>query len=214
MLEKHEDYFSSTRFDLVEFVDKGDNKILELGCGEGNTCVALKSRGKAIEVVGVEKDPKIAQIARMKVDKVICADIEAVELPFSEGYFDYVIIGDVLEHLYNPWILVNRLGRYLKRGGYVIASIPNIRNWRIIKDLVLKGEWKYCSEGLLDETHLRFFTKKGVLGLFQSECFFVTRIIPRFKLLPTGKAKIVNSLAFGLLEEFLAVQYVVKVRKL
>ena len=214
MLEKHKTYFSFTRFDLIEFVDKGDNRILEIGCGEGNTCIALKEQNKAIEIVGVEKVSKVAQIAEAKVDKVICADIEAADLPFSEEYFDYVIMGDVLEHLYNPWILVNKLGRYLKKGGYIIASIPNIRNWRIIEDLVLKGEWKYCSEGLLDETHLRFFTKKGVLGLFQSECFVVNRIIPRFKLLPTSKAKIVNSLSFGLLEEFLTVQYVVKVRKL
>lgn len=213
MLKKHEDYFSRTKWDINELVRDGDNIILEIGCGEGNSGKNLKEQGKAVEVVGVEKVPEIAEIAKTKIDKVICADVEFLKLPFSKEYFDYVIIGDVLEHLYDPWMVVSELRQYLKRGGYIIASIPNIRNWRIIRDLVLKGEWEYCSEGLLDDTHLRFFTKKSMMRLFESKDFEVNRIIPRFKFRPTSKSNILNNFTLGLLEGFLARQYLIEAKK-
>jgi len=214
MLEKHQNYFSNTRWDLIELVPKGNNKILEIGCGEGNTGKALKEQGKAAEVVGVEKVPEIAQIARTRIDNVICGDVETVQLSFCEEYFDYVIMGDVLEHLHNPWFLVKKLKCCLKNGGHIIASIPNVRNWRIIKDLVLKGEWEYCTVGILDDTHLRFFTKKSMIRLFQSEHFAINCIIPGFKFWPTSKCNIANNFTFGLLRDFLTLQYIVKARKL
>ena len=217
MLRKRKDYFSSIRWDLISFVSEGNNRILEIGCGEGNTGKALKEQGKAVEVVGVEKVPEIAEIAKTKIDKVLCADVETIELLTSTGDFDYIIMGDVLEHLYDPWICVNKLGRYLKKGGYLIASIPNIRNWRIIRDLVLKGEWNYSSQGLLDDTHLRFFTKKSILKLFSSEDFFIYRLIPEFESRSTYKCGIkkqFNNITLGLFEGFLTFQYIVIVKKL
>lgn len=214
MLRKHEGYFSRIKWDIIEFVRDGDNKILEIGCGEGNSGKALKEQGKAVEVVGVEKVPEIAEIAKTKIDKVICSDVEVVKLPFSKEYFDYVIMGDVLEHLYDPWKVVSELRQYLKRGGYVIASIPNIRNWRIVRDVILKGEWKYSHEGILDDTHLRFFTKKSMISLFESRDFVVSRIIPRFKFLPRSKHKTINKFTFGLFEDFLTRQYIVEARRL
>jgi len=217
MLTKYKGYFSSIRWDIIEFVRDGDNKILEIGCGEGNTGKVLKEQGKAVEVIGIEKISEAARIAETKIDKVLCADVETIELPFDEGYFDYVIIGDVLEHLYDPWSLVNKLGHYIKKGGYIIASIPNIRNWRVIKSLALKGEWNYSSEGLLDDTHLRFFTKKSILKLFSSKDFFVHRLIPKFEFRPTYKSDIIkpfNNITLGLFEDFLAFQYIFIARKL
>lgn len=213
MQEKHENYFSSTRLDLIGFVPKGNYKILDIGCGEGNTGKALKEQGKATEVVGIEKESVIADIAKTKLDKVICADVEAIELPFSEGYFDYVIMGDVIEHLYDPWTFVKKVGPYMKKGGYIIASIPNTRNWRIIRDLVLKGDWKYCPDGLLDDTHLRFFTKRSLRRLFESDNFALDLIIPKFKVLPQKKVNWANNLTLGLFEDFLTFQYIVKVKK-
>jgi 2-polyprenyl-3-methyl-5-hydroxy-6-metoxy-1,4-benzoquinol methylase len=217
LLNKDQNYYHGIRWDIINFVSKGNNRILDIGCGDGNTGKALKDQGKAAEVVGIEKVSEIAQIAETKIDKVICANVETVELPFNEGYFDYIIMGDVLEHLYDPWTLVNNMGPYLKRGGYILASVPNIRNWSIIKGLVLKGEWNYSSEGLLDDTHLRFFTKKSILKLFSSKDFLVHRIIPRFGFQSTYKnniAKILTNFTLGLLEGFLALQYIVIARKL
>jgi len=217
VLNKDQNYYHGIRWDLINFVSKGNNRILDIGCGDGNTGKALKDQGKAVEVVGIEKVSEIAQIAETKIDKVICANVETIELPFNEGYFEYILMGDVLEHLYDPWTLVNNMGRYLKKGGVLIASIPNIRNWCIIKSLVLKGEWNYSSDGLLDDTHLRFFTKKSILKLFSSEDFLVHRLIPEFEFRPTykfGIKKQFNIITLGLFEDFLTFQYIVIARKL
>jgi 2-polyprenyl-3-methyl-5-hydroxy-6-metoxy-1,4-benzoquinol methylase len=215
MLKKQKGYFSNIRCELIECVRDGDNKILEIGCGQGDTGKALKEQGKAAVVVGIEKVPEIAEAAKAKIDQVLTGDVEVIELSFSEGYFDYVIMGDVLEHLYDPWALVNKVGRYVKKGGYVIASIPNIRYWQIVKELVLKGEWRYCSEGVLDETHLRFFTKKSMIRLFESGPFTVSRIIPasKFRPQPLSKQVIVNKLTFGLFEDFFIMQYIVEAQR-
>lgn len=211
---KKEDYFNSTRWDLIRLIRNDNNKVLEIGCGTGNTAKALKEKNKAVEVIGVEIVPEIAKIAETKLDKVICGDIESLDLPYRE-YFDYVIAGDVLEHLYNPWAIINKIKIYIKKGGYVIASIPNVRNWRILKDLILKGEWKYVSAGILDNTHLRFFTKKSIIELFKNNGFSEIRIIPRFKVKSKkNKSNLINTLTFGLFEEFFAIQYIVKARKI
>jgi len=214
VLNKDQNYYHGIRWDLINFVSKGNNRILDIGCGDGNTGKSLKDQGKAVEVVGIEKVSEIAQIAETKIDKVICANVETIELPFSEGYFEYIIMGDMIEHLYDPWLLIRKLRPYLKKEGYILASIPNIRNWRIIKDLVLKGEWNYSSKGLLDDTHLRFFTKKSILKLFSSKDFLVHRIIPRFKLEARSKANLVNKLTLALFEDFVTVQYIIKAKKL
>ena len=211
---KKEDYFNSTRWDLIRLIRNGNNKVLEIGCGTGNTGRALKENGKATEVIGVEIIPEIAKTAGTKLDKVICGDIEVLDLPYRE-YFDYVIAGDVLEHLYNPWAIINKIKIYIKKGGYVIASIPNVRNWRILKDLILKGEWKYVSAGILDNTHLRFFTKKSIIELFKNNGFSEIRIIPAFKVKSKkNKFNLINIFTFGLFEEFFTTQYIVKARKI
>jgi len=209
---KEEDYFNSTRWDLIRLIRNGNNKILEIGCGTGNTGRALKESGKAAEVIGVEIVPEIAKIAETKLDKVICGDIEVLDLHFDRGYFDYVIMGDVLEHLYDPWGVVSKIRCYIKEAGYVIASIPNVRNWWIIKNLVLRGKWEYADAGLLDDTHLRFFTKKSIIRLFQSSGFRIVSIVPAFRLYPTSKSNIMNTLTLGLLESFLARQYIIKAK--
>jgi SAM-dependent methyltransferase len=216
MLEKDSRYFSNIRCELIECVPNGDNKILEIGCGQGDTGKALKERGKAAEVVGIEKVPEMAEAAKAKIDKVLTGDVEIIELPFSEGYFDYAIMGDVLEHLYNPWALVSKIGLYVKKGGYIIASIPNIRYWQIVKELVLNGEWKYRDEGLLDDTHLRFFTKRSMVRLFEAGPFAVSRIIPANKLIPepVSKQSLINKLTFGVFEDFFTMQYIVEARRL
>lgn len=216
MLNKDQNYYHGIRWDLINFVSKGNNRILEIGCGDGNTGKALKDQGKAVEVIGIEKVSEIAQIAETKIDKVIYANVETIELPFSEGYFEYIIMGDVIEHLYDPWLLIRKLRPYLKKGGYILASIPNIRNWRVIKGLVFNGEWNYSHDGLLDDTHLRFFTKKTIVKLFSSEDFRVHRLIPKFEFRPTyrsGIIKTVNYVTLGLLKGFLTFQYIIIAEK-
>ncbi|MDD5064774.1 MAG: class I SAM-dependent methyltransferase [Phycisphaerae bacterium] len=213
MLEKINNYFSNIRWDIINLIPAGKNKILEIGCGTGNTGKVLKEQGKALEVIGIEKIPQAAESAKKNLNSVITADIETVEMPFDKGYFDYIIAADILEHLYNPWLTISNLKKYIKKDGFIITSIPNIRHWRIVRELILKGNWTYNNAGLLDDTHIRFFTKKTMMKMIQSAGFTINLIIPKFKLEPANRYNILNNLTLHLLEEFWAQQYIIMARK-
>ncbi len=193
----------------MEFVGGLGNRVLEVGCGTGNTGEALKRLGKAAEVVGIEREPEAAQLAAGKLDRVLRMSVEENALPLPLQYFDCILAGDVLEHLQDPWAVVNRLHACLKPGGRFIASVPNIRNWRILRNLVLAGRWEYMPSGILDRTHLRFFTKRSLVALFDRAHFTVDQIIPRFTFWPGSRSKVFNRLTFGLFEEFLTFQYII-----
>jgi 2-polyprenyl-3-methyl-5-hydroxy-6-metoxy-1,4-benzoquinol methylase len=213
MFDKKIEYFENIRSDIISLVDKGENKILEIGCGTGNTGLELKQQGKAVEIVGVDIVPEVLEIAKSKIDKTICADIETLKLPFSNEYFDYILLGDVLEHLKNPWQVLLCLTQFIKKRGFIIASIPNIRYWKVIMNLVFKGEWKYSSDGVLDNTHLRFFAKKSMLELISSANLKVRYICPATELQPPNLCKKLNHLTFGLFEDFLTISYIIKAQK-
>jgi SAM-dependent methyltransferase len=204
-----EEYFTETRWDLIALVRGTGHRVLEIGCGTGTTGEALKRLGKAIQVVGIEREPAAAQAAAVRLDEILSTDVEDEGLSLPPEHFDCVIAGDVLEHLRDPWTAVNRLRLCLKPGGHFLASVPNIRNWRVLRDLVLGGRWEYGPSGILDRTHLRFFTKRSLKSLFDPEYFVVERIVPRFELLPRSKSSLANRATLGLFEEFLTFQYVV-----
>lgn len=210
---KPEGYYRDARECLLPFIGDGPNRILDAGCGEGRMGAALKAAGKAGEVIGIERCEPIAEIAKRHVDRVICDDLENVEVPFAPGYFDYIIFGDVLEHLVNPWGVVESLARHLRQGGHIIASVPNVRHWRVVLPLVLRGRWQYGPDGLLDDTHLRFFTRKSIVQLFASNDLVMDRIVPEFRFLPKSKSNRFNRVTCALFEEFLAMRYIVDVIK-
>lgn len=164
---KNTGYFGRAREDLASLIPDGPNVVLEIGSGNGSTGIFLKTSGKAAFVAGVEIFKEAANAAQTRLDCVITGDIETAIIPFPPGHFNYILCGDVLEHLIDPWKMVKTLTSLLAPGGAIIASIPNIRHYRVIKNLVFKGEWRYTSEGILDNTHLRFFTRKTALTLFE-----------------------------------------------
>jgi len=140
-------------------------KVLDVGCAIGSLGKYLKET-KNCHVVGIEIDKNAAEIARNIYDKVIIGDVEELqEIVFSNEYFDAIILADILEHLARPDILLVKLKRYLKPEGYVIASIPNIAQLEIRLKLLF-GKFEYEETGILDRTHLRFFTLKTAKELF------------------------------------------------
>lgn len=218
--EKPAHYFRDPRWALVRWVREGQHRVLDVGCGEGRTAAALKAAGKAVEVVGVEKHPAIAKLAADGVDRVICADVEETSLPLEPGYFSYILLGDILEHLRNPWAVLKHLSPCLCAGGRIIASIPNVRHWRVVGDLVLRGEWEYKGCGVLDDGHLRFFTRRSIDRLFESSGLVVERMTPEFRgLLPSERSLLrrvtlaVDRMTLGLFEGFLTLRYIVEARK-
>lgn len=206
-LSKPDGYYSGQRKDLIDLVPSGYRTVLDVGCGEGNNTPYLRQKG-ATYVVGIEITPENAAIARAHMDEVWCGSVEA-ELPFHEGQFDLIICADVLEHLVDPWAALTKLRRLLLPGGYVLASIPNIRYLPVLFELLVKGRFRYVPAGVLDRTHLRFFTRLEIASLFEMTGFEIVRWSRNRKGRKLGP---LNSVTLGLFNDFLTLQYFVLAR--
>jgi len=159
MRDRLRDYFRDRRYEMIGFIPENAKKILDVGCGEGFFGYQLKREINA-KIWGIEIDRTAAESAQKKLDKVIVGDISRTIGELPDSYFDCVIFNDVLEHLIDPFTILIRIKRKLSKNGQVISSIPNIRYYDQVKKFLLKKEWKYEDSGILDKTHLRFFTKK------------------------------------------------------
>jgi O-antigen biosynthesis protein len=180
MMDLHEQVrvYTGDRRDLWPYVPPGTGAVLDVGCATGEVGAALKARGKAREVVGLELNPDAAAEARHRLDRVIEGDVEAIEVPYPDGYFDLLLYADVLEHLRNPWALATRHRRLLRPGGRVVASLPNIGHYSTLL-MLLRQQWRYQDRGIMDSTHLRFFTRPGVLDLFRRAGYAQVRLYRR-----------------------------------
>jgi 2-polyprenyl-3-methyl-5-hydroxy-6-metoxy-1,4-benzoquinol methylase len=111
-------------------------------------------------------------------------------------------LGDVLEHLISPVNTIKKLLNVLKPGGRILITVPNIRYWKVILDLIINDKWEYTSWGILDYTHLRFFTKKSIVDLMKSNNFNV--IDSQWIIQKPSKSHLINTLSFKIFNGFLA----------
>jgi 2-polyprenyl-3-methyl-5-hydroxy-6-metoxy-1,4-benzoquinol methylase len=168
-------YFSTPRREMLEFIPPGTRAILEIGCGNGRFGALVKARD-GCRYVGVELMEDAAQEARQRLDEVLTTNIESDELPFHQHSFDGLVCNDVLEHLVDPWRTLQRLTTLVRPGGFIVVSLPNVRFSEVVKDLVFRNRWEYQERGVLDRTHLRFFTEESVRGLLEQAGGRVERI--------------------------------------
>ena len=157
-------YFGHGRPEILALVPGTARSVLDIGCGAGRLGKAIKARQQA-EVVGIELNEDAAEAARTRIDQVFVGDVEAMDLPFPPGRFDAIVCGDILEHLREPDRVLRRAKDWLEPDGTLVASIPNVRHHSVVRS-VLEGNWTYESAGLLDRTHLRFFTRREIEKLF------------------------------------------------
>ena len=180
-LKKDISYFISPRLDLISLMPVNpQQKVLEIGMGGGDTLVHIKKQHLAAEGVGIDivQLPDTNQQNSL-IDKVYFFDLEKENLPFSDNYFDVIIAGDVLEHLINPWDVLQKLNKVLKVGGNMLISLPNIRDIRALYSILFKGSFAYTTQGIFDKTHMRFFCKKDMITLIESvEKLKIENIIP------------------------------------
>jgi glycosyltransferase involved in cell wall biosynthesis len=164
----HEVYADVPRKEVVAFFSHPPRRLLEIGCATGATAAIVKALYPQAWVAGIELSEAAAEVARQRMDVVISEKFEETDLE-AQGIFpgsiDTVILADVLEHMYDPWGVLVRLKPYLTADAQVIASIPNIRNLWLINELT-NGRFPYASVGLLDITHIRFFTRGEIERLF------------------------------------------------
>ncbi len=206
-------YFKHDRKVLISEISHGPNRVLDIGCAEGHAGKKLKELGQASFVVGLEINADAAETARQHLDHVICCDIESARMdePFMSPHsFDYILLGDILEHLRDPWAVLSRLNKYLVPSGKIIVSIPNVRYWEVVLPLLFLGQWEYKPQGVMDITHLRFFTLSSATRLIKGSGYE----IKSYKPLISGRlGKLLNIITLGLLKGLLAVQWIIIAQK-
>jgi len=208
---KESKYYANSRADLIKFVPDGTVRVLEIGCGIGAMGAEIKRRrGSGTAVVGVELFPDAAEKAHEVLDSVFTGDVEKIDLPFEKGYFDCIIYGDVLEHLIDPWRVLEMHKELLKPGGVMIASIPNAAHYRIVRMLKNK-EWNYQSSGIMDVTHLRFFAIKNIYAMFERASLRITTV--EHIISASNVKKFLNKIFFNALIDDITEQYIVVARK-
>lgn len=214
---KNISYFINPRHDLISLMPKDKNqKVLEIGMGGGDTLVHIKEQKLAAEVSGIDlmELPGTNQKNPL-IDNIYFFDLEKESLPFAENYFDTIIAGDVLEHLVNPWEVLQKLTTTLKAGGCMLISLPNIRDMYALYSILFRGRFAYTSHGIFDKTHMRFFCKKDMIDLAQSVKQLKIELVMPIQNFGSQnyKRKIFNRLTLKIFEEFTTSQYLIKVVK-
>lgn len=162
-------YYQHTRPELLELIPRDARSVLDIGCGAGMLGAALKQRQSA-RVVGLERDPRAASLARGRLDGVIERDLESEGWDFSAASFDAIVCGDIVEHLADPLAFLRRARQWLQPAGALILSVPNVRHHTVLLSL-LDGNFTYESAGLLDQDHVQFFTRRRLDRLLELSGF-------------------------------------------
>lgn len=193
--KKQQNYYAYARAEMMKFIPQDSKKILDIGCGQGEFGKQLKQKLQA-EVWGIEINGEAASKAGVSLDKIFTGDVTVLVKDLPNNYFDCVVLNDVLEHLVDPYSVLANLKSKLSPEGVIVASIPNVRFFHNLKNLILKKDWRYTDEGILDRTHLRFFTKKSITEMFENLGFQI-RIIEGINPILDWKFKVVNFLTLG-----------------
>jgi O-antigen biosynthesis protein len=155
-------YYGLDRSELYDFARRAGVRVtgpaLNVGCAGGADAPHLRGLG-ATRLHGVEPVASAARTAAKRYDAVDCCPVDA--WTWDRTRYDLIVLADVLEHLADPVSLLRRAGEWLSPEGTLLLSVPNVRHVSVLWSLVVRGDWRYREEGILDDTHLRFFTSKS-----------------------------------------------------
>jgi 2-polyprenyl-3-methyl-5-hydroxy-6-metoxy-1,4-benzoquinol methylase len=184
-------YYGNERSEMLDLVPLHTTRLLDVGCGNGVFAAKFKAMRRA-EAWGIEIVPEAANEAATKLDRVINSDALSAFEQLPKAHFDCIVFNDVLEHMVDPYTVVDKAKELLTPNGIVVASIPNVRYLPVMADLVFKGKWDYQDWGVLDRTHLRFFTESSIKKLFNQRGYRIDRL---FGINPIKK----GALLFGMM---------------
>lgn len=162
-------YSQNVRIEIIDLIQESpttDLNVLEVGCACGGTLLGIKNRYKNSHLYGIELNESSGKVASIIAD-VQDINIETDELTYPESFFDFIIFADVLEHMYNPWQALQNMKKHLKSTGKILISLPNIMHYSVLRPLV-NGFWTYEDAGILDRTHMRFFTLSEIYKMLLS----------------------------------------------
>jgi 2-polyprenyl-3-methyl-5-hydroxy-6-metoxy-1,4-benzoquinol methylase len=204
-------YFAATRSDILQLLPASVGRVLEIGCGTGQSLRWVREERKCAWTEGIEMHAPSATVANEIADRVQCGDAEEIIANVPAQSFNTILCLDSLEHLVDPWAMVNRAFEILVPGGLLLVSVPNVRHFSVVLPLLFAGAFRYRESGILDSTHLRFFTRLSAREMLTGAGFEI------LKTTATGlnvgsKAWIVNAATVGILRRFLEFQIVMLAR--
>jgi len=166
--------------DLLGLIPRNCSRVVEVGCSDGALARAYLATSPGCEYIGIEHDPGYAEMAKKTCSRVISGSIEQLDDAIFRELFpsDCWIFGDVLEHLFDPWAVLKRIRPGLSSGACVVACIPNAQHWSVQARLNT-GLFRYEDVGLLDRTHIRWFTRTTIVELFESCGYLIAEGRPR-----------------------------------
>jgi 2-polyprenyl-3-methyl-5-hydroxy-6-metoxy-1,4-benzoquinol methylase len=167
--------------DLIDVLPINANRVVDVGCGLGVIAKEFHIRANPNYYLGIEIVQKNAEIAKQYCSECIVGNIEEFnnETWSQLSNYDLWVFGDVLEHLYDPWSVLKKVRSILPEDGQIACCIPNAQHWSMQARLSI-GDWRYADTGLLDRTHIRFFTRQTIVELMRDAGFEITEIIPRY----------------------------------
>lgn len=170
---KKSDYYAMQRPEIAKLIVGAPKIVLEIGCAAG--CFK-KNFSWPVEYHGVEPDKNAADAARNAGVVIYDGIYDEVEERIPDGHFDLIVCNDVIEHMPDPWVFLRAVSSKLAPGGMIIGSVPNVRFVGVFIDLLIKRDWKYRERGVLDSTHLRFFTMRSLCRLMR-ECGYKVEFV-------------------------------------
>ena len=185
-------------------------QILEVGCGTGATGALALSEGCCGRYVGVELFETAAAEAREVLSDVITGNVETLEFDWQPAAFDALIMSEVLEHLVEPGEVLKNLARFIRPGGMLLASSPNISHWRVVRELIM-GRFQLADQGVFDRTHLRWFTPNSFADMAEAAGFDVEEIGPVTAFSP--RTEMISRLTGGRFDHLFMTQIAMIARK-
>ncbi len=167
-------YNFSPRPEMEKYIPQATKRVLDVGCGSGGFCKTLNKNGR--EVWGMEMNKDAANQAKQYCHKILIGDFDSLYPSLPNNYFDCITFTDVLEHMYAPWEVIAKCKNLLSPEGVLVVSLPNFLYIGNFIEVVIHREFEYKENGILDITHLRFFTKKSMIKMFERENYKIINI--------------------------------------
>ncbi len=209
--------YTGPRPDIQKIVPQDIKRVLDFGCNVGSLGNSIASGPNHPEVYGVELDEKAAEVARESLVQVVTGDLDTLDLSehFQPDFFDCMIFSDVLDDLKEPWDVLKNAVDLLADDGYAVISIPNIRHYTSIMNLIFRGYWPYRDRGLHDRTHLRWFTLKNIRELCDYAGLEILSMDRNYRIWekPLPRNRFARYFAIWPFKEFLVFQYLMVTRK-
>lgn len=167
-------YYRYERREMLQFVPRSASSVLEVGCGAGAFLRILAAGRPDLRVKGIEPNPEASEAGRRDGLDIVTGMFPAVL--DDDNLFDCIVFNDVLEHMVDPWAALEAARRLLSENGVLVASLPNIRHFDVLREIIVDGDFRYREEGVLDATHLRFFTMTSARRMFEQMAYEVESV--------------------------------------